>query len=79
MVLSLNYVGKDSSGTFYVSFRDPGQILKIRDCPGDSGTVGAYAASNDKRCTNTKIHGNKISVNSARPDISVTIILPTGD
>ena len=23
-------------------FRDPGQILKIRDCPGDSGTVGAY-------------------------------------
>ena len=23
-------------------FRDPGQILKIRDYPGDSGTVGAY-------------------------------------
>ena len=21
----------------------PGQILQIRDCPGDSGTVGAYA------------------------------------
>ena len=23
--------------------RDQGQILQIRDCPGDSGTVGAYA------------------------------------
>ena len=22
----------------------PGQILQIRDCPGDSGTVGAYAS-----------------------------------
>ena len=31
-----------SSGTFYIAFRDPGQILIIRDCPGDSGTVGAY-------------------------------------
>ena len=35
-------MGKHSSGTIYVAFRDPGQILKIRDCPGDSGTVGAY-------------------------------------
>ena len=25
-----------------MSLRDPGQIQKIRDCPGDSGTVGAY-------------------------------------
>ena len=25
-----------------MSLRDPGQIPKIRDCPGDSGTVGAY-------------------------------------
>ena len=23
----------------------PGQILQIRDCPGDSGTVGAYETS----------------------------------
>ena len=36
------YVVKDSSETIYVSFRDPGQILKIRDCPGDSRTVGPY-------------------------------------
>jgi len=36
------HVGKHSSGTFYVVFRDPGQILITRDCPGDSGTVGAY-------------------------------------
>jgi len=36
------HVGKHSSGTFYVAFRDAGQILIIRDCPGDSGTVGAY-------------------------------------
>ena len=36
---------KHSSGTIYVAFRDPGQILKIRDCPGDSGTVGAYEYS----------------------------------
>jgi len=25
-------------------FRDPGQILIIRDCPGDSGTVEAYVS-----------------------------------
>ena len=25
-----------------VSGPHPGQLLKIRDCPGDSGTVGAY-------------------------------------
>ena len=24
----------------------PGQILQIRDCPGDSGTVGAYDSLN---------------------------------
>ena len=24
----------------------PGQILQIWDCPGDSGTVGAYVSSN---------------------------------
>ena len=32
-------VYKHSSGTIYVVFRDVGQILKIRDCPGDSGTM----------------------------------------
>jgi len=42
-VFLAKHVGKPSSGTFYVVFRDPGQILIIRDCPGDSGTVGAYA------------------------------------
>ena len=26
----------------YRAFRYSGQLLKIRDCPGDSGTVGAY-------------------------------------
>ena len=41
-VFLAKHVGKDSSGTFYVAFRDPGQIPIIRDCPGDSGTVGAY-------------------------------------
>jgi len=41
-VFLAKHVGKHSSGTFYVAFRDPGQILTIRDCPGDSGTVGAY-------------------------------------
>ena len=25
-----------------MAFRDPGQSVKIWDCPGDSGTVGAY-------------------------------------
>ena len=33
---------KHSSGAIYVAYWDPGQILKIRDCLGDSGTVGAY-------------------------------------
>ena len=33
---------KHSSRTIYVAFWDLGQILKIRDCPRDSGTVGAY-------------------------------------
>ena len=42
MVFLVYYVVKDSSGTISVAFRDPGQILTIRDCPGDSGTVGAY-------------------------------------
>ena len=42
MVFLVNYEGKDSSGTIYVAFRDPEQILKIRDCHRDSGTVGAY-------------------------------------
>jgi len=41
-VFLAKHVGKHSSGTFYVAFRDPGQILIIRDCPEDSGTVGAY-------------------------------------
>ena len=44
VVFLVNYTGKDSSGTIYASFRDLGQILKIRDCPGDFGTVGAYEA-----------------------------------
>ena len=35
-------MGKDSSGTIHLAFGHSGQILKIRDCPGDSGTVGAY-------------------------------------
>ena len=34
-----------NSGTNCASIRDPGQISDIRDCPGDSGTVGAYALS----------------------------------
>ena len=42
MVFLVNYMGNDSSGTIYVAFWDPGLILKIRDRPGDSGTVGAY-------------------------------------
>ena len=29
-------------GTISIIFRDPGQTLKIRDCPGRFGTVGAY-------------------------------------
>jgi len=41
-VFLAKHVGKHSSGTFYVAFQDPGQILIIWDCPGDSGTVGAY-------------------------------------
>jgi len=41
-VFLAKHVGKHFSGTFYVAFRDTGQILIIRDCPGDSGTVGAY-------------------------------------
>ena len=38
--------GKESFATIYVEFRDAGQILKIRDCPGDSSfnTVGAYVS-----------------------------------
>ena len=40
----VNYVGKDFSRTIKVAFRDPGRILKIQDCPRNSGTVGAYAA-----------------------------------
>jgi len=43
-VFLAKHVGKHSSGTFHVAFRDPGQILIIRDCPGDSGIVGAYVA-----------------------------------
>ena len=39
-----NYVGKHSSGAIYEAFWDLGQILKIRDCPGHSGTVEAYAS-----------------------------------
>ena len=39
-------MGKDSSGTIYLAFHNPGQIRKIRDCPGDSGTVGAYVFCN---------------------------------
>ena len=27
---------------FSRDFRDAGQLLKIQNCPGDSGTVGAY-------------------------------------
>ena len=42
MVFLVKYVVKDSSGTIYIAFQDWGQILKIQDCPGDSGTVGAY-------------------------------------
>ena len=42
MVFYKNYIGKDSSGTINVAFRDPGKIPRIQDCPGDSGTVGAY-------------------------------------
>ena len=41
--LSVNYMGKDFSGTIYIVFHDQGQILKIWDCPEDSITVGAYA------------------------------------
>ena len=32
-------------GTISIIFRDPGQTLKIRDCPGRFGTVGAYASA----------------------------------
>ena len=42
MVFYVNYVGKDSSKTIYLAFRDPAQIPKIRDCSENSGTVGAY-------------------------------------
>ena len=42
---------KDSFGTIYVAFRDPGQILKIRDCPGNTETVEAYACA----CANTVV------------------------
>ena len=38
----VNYAGKDSSGTIYEAFQDPWQIPKIPDCPGHSGTVGAF-------------------------------------
>ena len=33
---------RDKQCNYAKSFRDPGQRLQIRDCPGDSGTVGAY-------------------------------------
>ena len=46
-----------SSGTFYVAFRDLGQILIIRDCPGDSRTVGAYAIRGNKN----QVHQEQLS------------------
>ena len=46
----VNYVGKDSSGTICIAFWDLVQILKIWDCPGDSGTVGAYDVHMYKNC-----------------------------
>ena len=43
VVLLVNYVVKGSSrATIYVALLDPGQILKLQDCPGDSRSVGAY-------------------------------------
>ena len=35
-----------TSGTNNRLFRDVVQSQQIRDCPGDSGTVGAYAITN---------------------------------
>jgi len=44
-VFLAKHVGKHSSRTFYVAFRDPGQILIIRDCPGDSARGSHIRAS----------------------------------
>ena len=41
-----------TSRTNVTSVQDLGQILKIRDCPGDSGTVGAYAKEFEYRASN---------------------------
>ena len=38
----VSYVGKDSSRIVYLALPDLGQIQKIVDCSGDSGTVEAY-------------------------------------
>ena len=50
---------KHSSGTIYVAFR---QFLKIWDCPGDSGAIGAYDNNNKistKKNWNKKKSSNK--------------------
>jgi len=59
VVFLAEHIGKHSSGTFYVAFRDPGQILKIRDCPGDSGTVGAYAARIEELNPHVSLYSNE--------------------
>ena len=38
----VNYVSNDSSRTFYIALQDPGQIVKVWDCPRDSGTVPEF-------------------------------------
>ena len=38
----VSLMDKDFSRTIYVPFRELGQILKIRECPRDSGIIGAY-------------------------------------
>ena len=63
MVFLVNYVVKDSSGTIYVAFRDPEQILKIQECPGDSGTVGAYALAG--RRGRKRVRTNELSIELA--------------
>ena len=59
LVFLLNYLGKDPSGTIYGSFKDPGQILNIGDCPVHSGTVAAYEGETPLQQTTAKLAPSK--------------------
>ena len=56
------YVGIDSSGTIYIAFQDPGQIVNFPDCSGDSGNLESLfgPVSTDKRKGETWIVAMKM-------------------